>query len=855
MAEHVGKLALVLVLFAGAAMAGEAVQSVQITLPDSDVVTTAKPFVVSIVMPEALAAAKPPVATVELRRAEPGLEKATALVRSVQLAPVKAEGGASCAVAIDASKLAEGEYAGTLTVTAGEARQSAAFTMFSMPEGRPKEFPYGNYSIYLRSKLDPATGKTVPDRDHQRLVLRGMRVAGMNLLCQHMNGMENYNWLMDQAARQGIWFMPSSNVLGHDLPLNEEVATVPSDGKPMEGWLRYCMFTPKVREKSVERFTAAVRGFLTHPAFSGKIYYGDDLSMPSKRADGKVILTCYCARCKEAFKQRTGSEPPTSSEPIAGVVPANNVFLQWMRFRCGDVYGGYLREMEKTKNAVDPALAMGPIHGYSEQPFTNVISGIYSPLQQTTTAVSSYVYPNLRSPRMDLISEFEIGRMGNRGKDVWMLGQVAMDAVCPPWRIYQNYWNMTAAGYRFITYFSLGGFDLVNWEAQIKGKWMPDMTEADWTNVRRHIDWANEALIRCANHKDWILPTAGLWAVSDTRNALLYSFTTEASDIWPEDRGKKHLEEITLFYRESLRQHVPMKIVCEEEIRTGMLNQLDALCLYDVRALPDDVARALEAWAAKGGRLYVHNEAGLKPKGAKAMSMETMIALVGDNTPFPRLDNRDITVRELRSGDARYYVFINNYTDRYWGLVHYYGKPGANYADLELVRNEPAATTVRFPEKDRYLFDMNTGEPAGSTNEPLRLALEPSWGRALIALPAKSAKLSVSGPDALKQGEEAKYAIEVLDGAGKRVNGAFTVKADITAPSGRKSRYTCPLGVAGGAGELRLPIGANDETGKWTVTFEGGFPRATVTRTLKVTEGTAIAGILTARDAVRVEKK
>ncbi|HUU68680.1 MAG TPA: hypothetical protein VM186_04105, partial [Planctomycetota bacterium] len=434
-------LALLFALFTAVAALAE--DAIIITLPASDLVTTAKPFVVSVAMPEALADAKP-AATVELHRAEPGLEKQQPIAASVRLAPVKAEGSAACTVALDASMLAEGEYAGTITVTAGDAKQSAAFSLFRMPEGRPKDFPYGTYAVRFHFAPDPVTKKQMPDKAQQIETFREMQAAGINLIQQHMYGMDNYTWTMDQAARYGVWFMPSTNVLGHGLEQKEDILAVMSDSKPMDSWLKICMFTPKVRETSVEKYKEAIRQFLTHPAFSGKMLYGDDLCMPAKRADGKVILTCYCERCKDAFKAIAGTEPPVGCERTAGVVPANDVFLQWMRFRCGEVYGGYLREMENAKNAVDPSLAIGPIHGWSEAPFTRIDAGIYPPLQQTLTAVSSYVYPNLRSPRMDFISQYELGRMGNRDKEVWMLGQISMDAVCPPWRIYQNFWNMTA---------------------------------------------------------------------------------------------------------------------------------------------------------------------------------------------------------------------------------------------------------------------------------------------------------------------------------------------------------------------------------------------------------------------------
>ncbi len=157
MAERVGKLILVLALAAGgAAVAGEAaqpappVQTVQIALPESDLVTSKKPFVATVVMPATLGDARV-TAAVELRRSEPGLESVP-IAASVALTPAKADGGATCGLAHDATALAEGEYAGTITVSAGDAKQSVPFTMFRMAEGRPKDFPYGSYGAYFRSK-------------------------------------------------------------------------------------------------------------------------------------------------------------------------------------------------------------------------------------------------------------------------------------------------------------------------------------------------------------------------------------------------------------------------------------------------------------------------------------------------------------------------------------------------------------------------------------------------------------------------------------------------------------------------------------------------------------------------------
>ena len=230
-----------LLLCGAGAMAGE---EVRIDLPGSDVVTGTKPFVVSIAFPEALAT-KGSLLAVELRRAEPGLAGSPVVASKVNLP------GGACRVLVDGSALAEGLYGGTIEVAAGAARRSAEFTMFPMPDGRPREFPYGTYAVPFHFKSDPSTRKRVPVREQHKAVFRDMKAAGLNLICQHMNGMENLTWTMDRAAREGMWFMPSTNVLGHGIDANDDVLAVRSVGKPVDHWLRYCMYSPKCRRMSV----------------------------------------------------------------------------------------------------------------------------------------------------------------------------------------------------------------------------------------------------------------------------------------------------------------------------------------------------------------------------------------------------------------------------------------------------------------------------------------------------------------------------------------------------------------------------------------------------------------------------
>lgn len=788
--------------------------------------TSWKPYVAQIEVAPSVQAEKLSV-QVTFRRSEQGLKRGWSFSDGIELPRITPAQGAKEAyeISVNAAALAEGEYVGEISVAAGAAKTAQPITFFRMAEGKPADFPFGIYATPF--------GKT---KEEQQATLDAIHATGINLLCQHMAGMESYAWIYDRAARLGMRFMPSTNTLGFNLKLDDAVRVRTNTGEVLK-WPTACMNRPETRKLASEYFVKFVQAYKTHPAFSGMIYYGDDLVVGSKSVPDGVDLGCYCDYCKAEFKRLTGQDPPARQDcqKRAGVIPANDLLLQWMRYRCADMYGGFVAEMRKPKDSVDPSVAIGLCHGWSEQPYINLASGVYSPLHdQAADVVSSYCYPMLRSARMDFIPHYEMAKMGNRGKDVWMLGILGMfSTIWPEWSVDQNYWNMLASGYKFIGYFSWG--DLMG------------------CKNKEVVNEAIAALAKCGKHKDWILPTAAYWQQPECRNAVLYSFTTEACDLVPESRGIEHLKEVLEFYHEVLRQHLPMKIISEEEIRAGILKDFDNVCIYGVRALPDDVNKALEDYAATDGKaLYVHDRSPLKPKGALAMSMESMIAVVRNKTNPPvDVADRDVAVRKFLAGNsatdgantAHYYVFVNNSADYYWGIPFDYKDQSVNYDRAKLLRDRAIDTTARFTAKDRWLFDLSTGQRLGRTSEPLAFKLEPSWGRVIAVLPSKEAELKLSGPSSVKTGETARIQIAMLGDDGKPISGAFTLKADVATPSGRASRYSGYFGIKDGLGEMRLPIGLNDELGKWTVTIEGGFPRKQKTASLRVLEGPKLGEI------------
>lgn len=793
-----------------AAMARDA-KALEIKLPLSDLTRSDLPFVITVPFPDG--ADKLDVSVV-LNRAEDGLKNAAAI--SAQLAAKRpAEGEPVCRLKLDSSALAEGEYAGEVTVKAGEVEQKQAFSMFRMPEGKPSRgIPYGTYAVRYGNTDEEA-----------QAVVDMLHAHGVDLIQTHINDIWKVHKPYDRAARLGIEFMPSVTTIGMGIKQSDEFHIFFSDGdKPKWPWA--CMNNATAREKAAEAFAEAVSGFKLHAGFSGLIYYGDDLTIPVKRADGKAFIGCYCDYCRNDFKQRTGFEPPKEVDEKSGVIPADDPYLRWMLYRCENVYGDFVKAMRTAKDSVDPSLRIGMIHGWSGQPFINLAGASYSPItHRYADAVSSYTYPNHRYPRMNFIPHYEMARMNNREKDVWMLGILGMNnTLMHDFVIYQNYWHMLAAGYKLIAYF--GWYEYDDARVEKKGR-------------VQHLQETISAHVRVGQHKNWLFPAAAHWKQEPARHAVLFSFTTEAADLLPKDRGFEHLTDVMAFYCEALRQRVPMNFVSEDEIRNGILANYDALCLYAVKALPDDVLTLITEYAAGGKKVYV-SKCKVSVPGGVGCSLETAAAMCRDEVqPAVDIVDRDVIVRDFVSGDLRYYVLINNYADRYYGLAFDYGKPEVNYEQGRMIQahNRALAGSAAFRDKGRWLFDMSTGEPLGRSDQPYSYNLEPSWGQVVVSLPTDRARMKVTGTKTLKQGDAASWKIEMVDKSGKIVSGAYTVKAQITTPSGRRSRYSCCFGLNDGVGMLPLPIGVNDETGKWTVAIEGGFPRDRVVEKLRVTEG------------------
>lgn len=808
-------------------MATHPLSDVTLTCPPSDLVGRDGCYAVKI------AFARPPnketgTIRLKLKRCTPGLEAEA--IEGALVVTARNRKPRELEVRVDAADLADGEYAGELTFEAGDSKRSWPVSFFRMPDYRKPGIPFGIYAV-------PYPG----DQPGMDATLALIRKTGLDLLCMHMNGIKQDRAFLDRAARFGLSFCPSSNMNHRDdastIEWPDALKIKFAPGAPSVEKAPACFNQPEVRRQAADSFAGMLRQYKAHPAFSGLVYYGDDLFMHPQNTMGKAWISCYCPRCREDFKKRFGFEPPFTTEARHTVVPANDQWLAWMQYRCRDVYGGFIEALMASKNAVDPAIQLGLCHGWPDNPFTSVATGIYTPLsQKATDVVSSYCYPFLRAPASDFICHYEFGKMNNRDKDVWMLGLFLSDGILTPdWEITQNYWNMLAAGYKFIAFFSWWNYT-------------GDMNNPS-EERRRQTSHALDLLARCGAHKDWILPAARHWQDTPARTAALYSFTTEACDIEPHNRNHRHMKELCRLYRNALAKQVQMNLLCEEEICAGILDRYDALCLHDVRALADDVHARIQAFANKGKLVLVdpdylyadgwHPNMQVSVRGAIELTSESMAQVLADRFPASfQVSNPDVTTRRFTSGVGEYYVFVNNFPDRYHGMTYWYGEKQENYKRAALVRSEPAEASVTFKGKRRFLFDMTNGKRIGNTAKPMELKLEPAWGRVIMALPVASVRLEIDGPASITQGQEAHFKLRAVDGKGKTIDAAFAARVTIHSPSGRPSRLNGYIDLKAGKTDFVLPTGCNEEPGDWRLVFEGGSPRRTVNRKLRIDKGT-----------------
>jgi len=296
-----------------------------------------------------------------------------------------------------------------------------------------------------------------------------------------------------------------------------------------------------------------------------------------------------------------------------------------------------------------------------------------------------------------------------------------------------------------------------------------------------------------------------------------------------------------------LRAHMPVEMVDEESILAGDLESYKAIMLADAQVLPQSVAKGLEAFVKRGGKVFLDDRCQVDIPGATKLpahfdahpgdaapeqaadaAKRVGAALADAVPPIVACDNSNVAVRELDAGGVRCLFFVNMDVDQ---------------AQTAKVR-WPANTTAH---------DVLASKPLQSGT----VSLLPGGGAIVALLPKPIAAVSVDAPAQCTQTEEATIAVRIAVADNIPATGVAPVQVTFLDPAGQVRREYGGSRVArDGVLDLRPSFALGDAPGEWTVLvrelFSGRSASARFTlRPALDMRCTPLAGEATAQSATK----
>lgn len=680
-----------------------------------------------------------------------------------------AQGTMQAELEVQTNDLAPGDYDLIADLAVGKRRLAAAKQYIRIVSDKPYPFRRLIYDVPIWNE----------GRFREDLVRQAMRYGFSVLDWNH----PDYAFAADELGRCGVRFsakLKPAWVLGKGP---EELRSRSADGKLGR---RACLVHPKVKAAMREHVVGKLSPLVRFPAFDRSFYFNDD---------GQLALQYdYSEPARKLWKQVTGLDAIPVYEDEKKRAPADgslldpkHPWLQWLIFRCDKLLTESHRVTMAARDEVDPGLRGALVHGPMQIPFLCPEAAIYAPYDQAPCdVISSYYYASTWRPRKSHVYWYEVGQMGNRGKDAWMLESIGYSEYGrrgnePAYAVREKFWAMVAAGYRSVGWFI-------------------------FTSIREHRQGFEE-VGRLSGIADRLGPVWMAMRPAPSRVALLCSLSSIAGDqlhglFDQHGRAIKHL------HAELLANGVAAEVVAEEEILGGRLEQYDAIVATGLRFIRRDVYDLLNAYAeAQGKLLVVQPGCTVKFPGARELSIpEAIQACHGLASPFAALDTRDAYVREHRIGEDRFVFLVNTYSDRWSG--------GRNLYDIMDVPR--VATNLRIAEKGWLAFDLLTGEAFDLTNGSCPIEI-PSAGARFLAFyrqPISGVKLNAPRP--VTAGRALRLSIGILDPDGKAVEGTQAVELSFYGPDGVRSRYHSGTHlVTNGALALAHATSINEPPGRW----------------------------------------
>lgn len=612
----------------------------------------------------------------------------------------------------------------------------------------------------------------------------------------------------DMAAAFGVDIAPTANeVLWHYGLLKDASPARAIDGTAAN-WA--CFLDSVTQKWAVEGLVKLLGEMKQYPSFAGKIGYHDDVGMQSVSKGKDTLLCCYCPRCREAFKKQTGKDLPTAMQANwpTGVVPDDDPWVHFSLFRSRDCLGGLTRMLEEAKARVAPDVTMGT---YTVKTF-NPQAGYYGPGNfSRSSAVSSYTYPRAGLRDNEAIIQHELGVMGNRHKDAWLLmwiGGVAESEwtkVASPGEVRLQFWNMLAAGSRQVSYF-LYGTPGTGPQYCIEGT--DALEELGRVGAVAKRVGGLYMLTRPAEVKVGVLAS---WTDISCRMARKVSDWWTARDVFRD-----------AFFGVLDTGLVPLA-VAEEELLAGEPKDLRAIVVPNVKYLRQGVIARLAEFARRGGRVLTVKDMAIDIPGAERFARATDLCAAARKIaePLP-VDPRSpyVTVRHLAGPGVNLHVLVNQNTgreDREEQPLGFLRRLRYRYGEAV-----PVPVDAVVADANAAYYDLVAGRRIpvrkGESLATLGITVPAAGGCMLVSYPQQVGSVRLAAPKTAALGATATISIEVLSESGAISQGAHLLEVTVITPNGRSEEYSQLAVAQGGKLSLSLALAVNDLPGDWQVT-------------------------------------
>lgn len=549
------------------------------------------------------------------------------------------------------------------------------------------------------------------------------------------------------------------------------------------------------------------------PAFRRRTLTSDDYS--------QWFGLDYNTYATEAFRDRYGIDAPRpailgdSSDigqvppPPPGFVADDDPWLLLNRYWCEDVHGDTARRMSRAMHDnTEGTGKIGQISGGMQIPVMHVPSGQYPPYSMGNkgySLLSFYYYNRLWQPPLAHIWWLEVARMGNRGREQWIMPDSGYEGDKTS-ALYDHFgWLMLAGGATGIQYFN---------DASMRPGGISAMTTLG--HLSKEYGKLLAKLVPAPKKVGLLVPF----------EQLVYKPTSSYEMVYP--------------FMDLLQAKVDVEPVSPDELNAANIQQYEAIIVAQTNWLKASTAVLLAQYAQGRGKLILDEPSAqaLDIPGAVKVAMriggtsiaETSIAQQIANTKSAlstflqtTIDCEDpnITLRRFEASGAPYLYVNHNLTNS-----EYLAHRQANFQIDALAErmgygHDVISARIVRPNDRRIPFDVLAHKVLPFEIHRGRMHFDvrvPKWqGRLIAFLPEVPMRLQLVTSRKITMGATAGIKVRWVGTSGD-VDALFPVHLTVTDPNGQKSREYSQRGLARkGVAMFDIEFAANDLPGHWTI--------------------------------------